>query len=384
MSPTSHTEPKISLFHENDVITEIDAQIREERRKFDYTTKEFSIGELVRKLETTIDEQVEPENRLNEIYIPFYQRAFVWEKDQQSEFIESLLIGIPIPLIFLAEVKPHFAFEVVDGSQRIRTLQSFLNGELILKGLKLLSKLNNLKFEDLPSNYQRQFRNISLRCIVLADANDEKARRLLFQRINATGTLLTEQQKRKGTFPDVFIDFIYNDCTKVVGFPIDRFTQSAKAKGEPEELLLRFFAFIYDYNNYKGDLSEFLDVFLRARTDFSDIPKKQYLFDLQQVLGFVNQHFKYGFATDEKTNRIPRIRFEALSVGTYFALQHKPDLIPADTDWAYGEEFNKLVSGINSAKKENVQNRINFVCRMLSGSNSPFVSSTKESISDEF
>ena len=94
----------------------INKQVEEQQRTIAYDMKEFTIEIYVKKYLDDI------ENDDNEIYVPEYQREFIWDIKHQSRFIESLLLGLPIPFMFAAEIKETGRLEIVDGSQRIRTL----------------------------------------------------------------------------------------------------------------------------------------------------------------------------------------------------------------------------------------------------------------------
>ena len=93
--------------------------------------------------EFTVDYLVD-QLRSEKYYVPDYQRNMVWNDIRQSEFIESVLIGLPIPFLFYYEDSDG-KYEIVDGSQRLRTLRRFMDDELKLKKLELLQELNGLK-----------------------------------------------------------------------------------------------------------------------------------------------------------------------------------------------------------------------------------------------
>ena len=114
----------------------IEAQIIEQQKSVDFDTREFTIEILVQKYNKNI------ESDTNELFVPDYQRDFVWDETRQSKLIESLILGLPIPIIFVAE-NGDGRLEIVDGSQRIRTLSAYLNNDLELKDLE---KLNTIKW----------------------------------------------------------------------------------------------------------------------------------------------------------------------------------------------------------------------------------------------
>jgi len=113
-------------------------QIQKERQVVDYDTKEPTVELLVSRFRRPeYDEDLEDEEK--DIYIPTYQRQFIWTEERQSKFIESVFLGLPMPFMFMADMKDG-TWEVVDGAQRIQTLNSFLNDDLALSGIKRLRR----------------------------------------------------------------------------------------------------------------------------------------------------------------------------------------------------------------------------------------------------
>jgi hypothetical protein len=164
-----------------------EAEIREKQKAVDYDTREYPVEVIVRKYRDGLDEGT------SELYIPDYQRGMIWEETRQSKFVESLLLGLPTPSIFVADLRPKKEendddlgrLEIIDGCQRIRTLNRFLNNELKLSGLKKLQKLNNFKFRDLPLARQRRLNRTAIRMIILSDKADEEIRQDMFERFNS-------------------------------------------------------------------------------------------------------------------------------------------------------------------------------------------------------
>ncbi len=185
----------------------IEEQIETQQRNIKYDTKEYTIEIIVQKYLIGIDEED------NDFFVPDYQREFVWDEIRQSRFIESLIMGLPIPYIFLAENKKGQS-EIVDGSQRIRTLAAFTNNELRLKGLDKLPALNGIIFSELEKARQRKFNNISLKMISLSEQTTEESKNDIFERINRGSDLLKDMEKRKGIYRGSFNDFIYDLAKK--------------------------------------------------------------------------------------------------------------------------------------------------------------------------
>ncbi|MBC6109188.1 DUF262 domain-containing protein [Pedobacter fastidiosus] len=148
------------------------------RRFVDFDIKEFTIELLISKYLTGL------ETDENDIFIPSYQRNFLWDNDRQSKFIKSIILGLPIPYIFSADTDGRL--EIIDGSQRLRTIIAFVSNRLILKNLEILVSLNGFHYKDLLKSRQRKFQNSTIRMIALSDKSDEDVRFMMFERINTT------------------------------------------------------------------------------------------------------------------------------------------------------------------------------------------------------
>ncbi|MEG4438555.1 MULTISPECIES: DUF262 domain-containing protein [unclassified Microcoleus] len=238
-APKIPLEPEIT--HEQREAAEV--EIREKRKVVDYDTKEYPVEVLVQKYTDGLEEDT------NELYIPDYQREMIWPEPLQSKFIESILLGLPIPYIFVADLRPKqeededdlARLEIVDGTQRIRTLDRFLNNELKLCGLEKLKRLNNFKFNDLPLARQRRFNRATIRMIVLTEKADEETRRDLFERINTGSVQLNDMEKRRGISLGPFVNLL-EELSKDTKFrKLCPFSDALVLKREPEEFVLRFF-----------------------------------------------------------------------------------------------------------------------------------------------
>lgn len=216
----------------------IEDQIESEQKTISYDMKEFTIELYVKKYLERIDEDD------NELYVPDYQREFIWDEKHQSRFIESLYLGLPVPFMFSAEIKESGRLEIVDGSQRIRTLAAFMNDELTLSHLEKLSEMNGCKYSELPVGLQRSFKNISIRMVVLSSKATEEVRNEMFDRINTSSVPLLPMETRRGIYRGSFTDFII-ELAKEPRFkqlcPMVKYMQNRR---EEEELILRLFAFL--------------------------------------------------------------------------------------------------------------------------------------------
>lgn len=326
-------------------ISKIEEQITEEKKTVDFDTREFTIEFLVKKYTE------KRESDENDIFVPEYQREFVWDDERQSRLIESITLGLPIPIIFLAEDK-NGRLEIVDGSQRIRTLAAFINGELKLEGLEKLTEMNGIKFGDLPVSRQRKINNTPIRMIVLSDAATEDVRNDLFDRINRGSDLLRNMEKRKGIYHGPFNDFIYKVCAKNPLLPkLTPLAKSVQNRQEHEELVLRFFSFSDQYPNFSlhhrgvgAALDQYMD---KTNQSFDDTQKSNKLADFEAMLNYVDKSFKYGFSRG-KDKYVSRTLFEAISVGVHLALKENPNLPIKQIDtskWMQDNKFYYLVAG---------------------------------------
>ena len=152
------------------------AQIRDKKKQVDFDIREFSIEILVHKFKT------------NHLLLPPYRKDSIWSTAKQSAFIESVILGIPIAPLFVVDVAQvgtkGSQWEIIDGVQRLHTLVQFLDNQLILNDLELLTMLNGKCFKDMSAPIRRQLMNTFLKLIVFSKKSDHDIRVELFQRMN--------------------------------------------------------------------------------------------------------------------------------------------------------------------------------------------------------
>jgi uncharacterized protein with ParB-like and HNH nuclease domain len=315
-------------------------QIYEHQQEVAYDTRDIIIETLVSKYLIGLEKDE------NEIYVPDYQREFVWDEERQSKFIESIILGLPMPYIFLADMRDG-RLEIIDGSQRIRTLAAFINNELKLKNLDILTELLGFCFKDLSINRQRKFRNTPIRTIVLSDKASEDVRVEMFKRINKGSDILNEMEHRKGTTRGSFSKFIEKCSQNDLFNELCLLSDTSKLRQEDLELILRFFAFYDSYPNFKKGLSSFLNDYLRNKNkEFNEDIETKMSSIFNNMLHFVKEHFPNGFAKPNGTKYASKLFFEATSVGVALALKEDNELISkkkVNMDWLYDDDFTKNV-----------------------------------------
>jgi hypothetical protein len=336
-------------------------QILEHQRIVDYDTKEYPVETVVAKyLARKRDDD-------NELFVPDYQRDFTWSINRQSKFIESMLIGLPIPYIFVADVTEKEArLEIVDGSQRIRTLAAFITNQLILEGLEKLSNLNGFKFCDLEVVRQRRFLRRTIHMIELSEEADEAVRRDVFERINTGSDVLRDMEVRRGLKSGPFLDLIESCASNALFKELAPLSEYSERRREREEFVLRFFAYLENYNNFDKRVREFLDDYMaQTQVGFNETRAGELRAAFMQMLQFVQQNFPYGFRKAKNHVRTPRIRFEAISVGVALALRQNPQLKVKSLDWLDSDEFKVHTTSDASNSRPKVIGRIEFVRNQL-------------------
>jgi len=347
---------------------EAEAQIREQRTSVDYQTKDFTVELIVQKYRDGLDEDE------NEIFIPPYQRAFVWNEERKSKFIESIILELPIPYIFIATLSKDIASdegraEVVDGSQRIRTLDAFIYDQFELTGLETLDKLNGSKFSSLELSRQRKIKRLPVRVIELSDKATEEIRRDIFERINTGSDELRDMEKRKGIYTGPFYEFIRLCAASEKFKDVCPISFVKQRREEAEELVLRYFTYCDTYLTFKHDVRKFLNAYLKKYRD--DFPKDRMQTEFFQMLDFAKSCMPYGFKKSKDAASVARVRFEALACGITLAQRKEPNLkrsVASISKWIDSADFKTLVVSDASNSNPRLRGRIEYVRdRLLKG-----------------
>ncbi|MCT1804022.1 DUF262 domain-containing protein [Kocuria carniphila] len=266
---------------------------------------------------------------------PSYQRRLRWDIRKRSLLIESFLLNIPVPPIFLFE-EDYNTFEVIDGRQRLDTIRSFLANDFALRGLEYWPELNDLRFNELPKVLRSGLLRRGLQAVVLLAETRDSAeegidvRRVLFDRLNTGGEKLNPQELRNALYPgrlnQTLISLARSDLfTEVWGIP--KFTESELEEPPAEltsnplyskladaELILRVFALkdAIDHDR-RGSLRTILDRYMAENSDISEAQqvsmKRRFLASLQWVMdAFGESAFRLP------TSRLSRPLYDALMI----------------------------------------------------------------------
>ncbi len=339
-------------------------QLMKQKRKVDFNTYDLSIKELL--------------SMINDGLItiaPEYQRKFRWDKERQSSLIESIFLGIPIPSLFMA-TNADGTWELVDGVQRVSTVLCFAGSEeerekldtknqksLKLEGLKKLQDFNGRIFSDLPVDIQTKFRLSNMKVTTLSDKSNREVRFDLFERLNRGGVILTDQEIRSCVYRGGFNNFI-KELAKDQNFvQCVHLTDRQENDGTREELVLRFFAYLYDLKNFVHSVKDFLNAYMEKADKKFDYSKSDKIFKI--VFEALNQALPNGISKGRKNT--PLNLYEAVAVGAALAYLEKGKIcVDGIEDWIKDDELMKYTTGATNTRSH-VEKRIQYCQNKFEG-----------------
>jgi hypothetical protein len=211
-------------------------------------------------------------NRGNIDLNPSFQRRSAWSENKQSLFIESLVLGLPIPQLILAEDKrKKGSYIVIDGKQRLLAIRRFASEDaetgfkpLKLRGLKEREDLNKKTYSDLLKTDDRSedlaaFQNSTIRTIVIRNWQSEAYLWEVFLRINTGSVQLSPQELRQALHPGPFSNFVDDASAGSVGLMAALKLKEPDFRMRDAEVLLRYLAYKNYASEYAGNLKFFLD-----------------------------------------------------------------------------------------------------------------------------
>ena len=277
---------------------------------------------------------------------PSFQRNFVWNSRQMSELIESVIIGIPLPLIYLAESQ-NGSLVVVDGRQRLTTFIQFLNNEFKLKGLRILKELNGYSFDDLEENnvfskYATDIEDFQLVVQILKYPTPDKVRFDIFDRVNRGGTPLNKQEMRNALYQGKSTELL-KTLSEGEAFKLATGSSISPKHMKDRYIILRAICFsLYQKKElrdidgktieYKSDIEDFLGrgmEFLNTRTDeeITEL-KKGFERNLRHIYYVLGEDAFRIPGLDGRRRPISMTLFEAL----YYLFQNFEDVDKEDRE----------------------------------------------------
>ena len=262
-----------------------------DRYEIGFYGTDFPVDALYKRL-SSADDEAEAD-----IFIPDFQRGYIWTKTQADRFIESLLLGLPIPGIFLSTDSSTDKRFVIDGSQRLRTIKEFMDGTFKGTDYRLGNGVHpdfaGKSYSDLPPKDRRRFDDAIIHATIVRQDEPKDGNRSLFhlfERLNTGGTPAAAHEVRRslwgGALNDMTKDLANNASWRNVFGP-----QSPRLKDE--ELILRFLAFWVDEDRYgnpeERTMKDFLSSFMARHRDTSGPQAYKWRNAFEEVIELVDE-----------------------------------------------------------------------------------------------
>lgn len=317
---------------------------------------------------------------------PEYQRLFRWTTQQKSHLIESILLELPVPQIFVIE-NPDGVLELIDGLQRVSTILQFMEPASIglpalrLEGCSLIDQLNGLTFGDLPLSLRLRIKRSPIRTVVIKKQSQGFLRYEMFKRLNTGGANLEPQEIRNcsarmvGEAGIKFYNFLVelslsNDFAACAEY----LPQPDKEKKGAEELVLRFFAAKNFRDGFRGSVRDWLDNYMEGillENQAFDYPSERDAF--LRTLSFARSRLGdtafLRYRGNAPVGSLPPAYFEAISMGilsAYGQISNKSSeaLRNKITELVQSDPF-RAVTGPGANSREKLNTRIGLATEAL-------------------
>jgi len=300
---------------------------------------------------------------------PDYQREDVWTKKQKSELIESVLMGIPLPVMYFAQDK-YGTLQVIDGRQRLTALFEFLDNKFAISSIPILKDLKGKKFKALQPIYQAKLEDYQIVIYVIKPQTPDRVKFDIFERVNRRGTQLNKQEMRNALYQGKSTALLkelsnYEEFLNATGNAIN------KKRMKDRYLILRFIAFylwkkkklIYEGKpvEYKSDIDDFLGKTMEIINNMDD----ESINTLRTVFARAMKNSfeifgKDGFRIPSKGRKRPinMALFESLSyLMSHKAIQYYKERIKKDIETLFSDkEFIKsLTERVDSSISVNLR-----------------------------
>ena len=357
-------------------IQNLERQISDERARLSTDRMDISFGELINLYKN------------DELIIrPEYQRLFRWSNSQKTALVESILLGIPVPPIFVAEDE-NGIWELVDGLQRISTIISFygdLKAELskeygesteneddeqvinqnkwILESGSLIKELEGFSVDTLPKKYTINIKRAVCRVEILRGESNTAMKYELFKRLNSGGSKLTAQEIRNAIYRGINprINILIEELSKTEDF-IYLVSLSDQKRQElyDQELVLRFIAFLNKIDNINSNTESYLDNFMEDAVNDMTFNLDYYKDTFNNVMALLRNINDQNIFRNEHNAFVPAY-YEGITIGTaqnYEKYCNNAELLREKIACLKSDFDFKKYSGSASNSKNRVRNRL--------------------------
>jgi hypothetical protein len=308
--------------------------------------------------------------RKKEILIPRFQRNYVWSIKEASRLIESLLLGLPVPGIILAKEKKTNKSLVIDGQQRLKSLQFFYDGvfdpkegsptQKVFKLVDVQPRFLGRTYATLEEADRIQLDNSIIHATVIkqeSPPNDDTSIHHVFERLNSGGRKLVPQEIRAAVSHGSFIDLLKNlnkdaKWRSIYGKPSPRL--------KDQELILRFFALFHDSGRYEKPFAEFLNKYIERHRNPTSHEAATFRTLFENTISSV--HAAIGTKAFRPVSSLNAAVYDSVMVGVAKRLSKKAIKSPNQLKKAYEKllNSNKYIDLISRATsdEQNVSSRL--------------------------
>lgn len=346
---------QLSLLEEED-IEDVDPLDEQEIINFTYDITSYGVDFVVDGLVQRLDR--------GDILVPPFQRDYVWNKSQADRFVESLLLGLPVPGIFLSREEETNKLLVIDGQQRLRTLQAFYKGYWIdgeAFGLdSVRTRFRDATYAALAPDDKRRLDDSILHATVIKQdqpSEDQSSVFFIFERLNSGGTQLEPQEIRAAIYQGEFNDLL----TRLNDEPAWRAIYGKKSpRLKDQELILRYLAMLDRRESYLRPMKEFLNAFMASNRHLDEATAERYSASFQEAIVLVRDVL--GRQAFKPRTSFSAAVFDAVMVGLTLRLGAgpitEPDQVRAVYDRLLADKRFVDATIRSTADQERVRQRI--------------------------